>query len=99
MVLYSARQDVVLPLSKPIIGNDGKEMSEIFVPAGTNTMLSLLRANREPEIWGSDSYEWKPERYGPAILLFSCRYPLICSQVVGTVAFDGDRCPLSGGVR
>ena len=66
IAFYSARHDIILPLSNPIVGNDGKEMREILVPAGTTTVLSHLRANRDPAVWGPDSLEWKPERYGPA---------------------------------
>lgn len=59
---YSARKDMILPLSKPIVGKDGMEIGEIFVPKGTNIAVSILRANREPEIWGADAHVWKPAR-------------------------------------
>jgi len=26
-------------------------------------MIGILGANRNPEIWGDDAYEWKPERW------------------------------------
>jgi cytochrome P450 len=26
-------------------------------------MVGVLGANRNPEIWGDDAYEWKPERW------------------------------------
>ncbi|KAJ3541618.1 hypothetical protein NMY22_g3820 [Coprinellus aureogranulatus] len=56
-------QDIVMPLSKPIIGRDGKEISEIFLPNGTRVLCSLIHCNADPEIWGPDSEEWKPERW------------------------------------
>jgi cytochrome P450 len=56
-------QDTVLPLSAPIVGIDGREMHEIVVPKGTETMLSILNCNRDPALWGPDSDEWKPERF------------------------------------
>ena len=59
----STRQDVVLPLSTPIKGVDGQEITEVFVPNNTNIIVGILAANRNPEIWGPDSYEWKPERW------------------------------------
>ncbi|KAJ2919030.1 hypothetical protein MD484_g1462, partial [Candolleomyces efflorescens] len=62
-VLRETRSDVVLPFSKPIIGNDGKEMTEVLVPKGTKVFPSILGSNRNPDIWGADSYEWKPERW------------------------------------
>jgi hypothetical protein len=58
-----ARQDVVLPLSKPIVDLNGKKTEEIFIQNGTNVIISVLGANCNPELWGPDSYEWKPERW------------------------------------
>jgi cytochrome P450 len=54
---------MVLPLSKPLLDSTGKEVTEIFVNNGTNIVISILAANRNPEVWGPDSYEWKPERW------------------------------------
>ena len=67
-ILYSSlknstRKDTILPLSTPIIGLDGREMNEILIPNNTNVIISIYAANRNPEIWGPDSYEWKPERW------------------------------------
>jgi len=59
----TTRQDVVLPLSTPIKGLDGREITEIPIPNNTNIIVGLLAANRNPEVWGQDSYEWKPERW------------------------------------
>lgn len=78
------RQDIVLPLSNPITGKDGKKMGEILVPSGTMAVASLLRANREPSIWGSDSYEWKPERFlaplPPSVA--GARYPAVYANIM-----------------
>ncbi|KAF5316331.1 hypothetical protein D9619_006493 [Psilocybe cf. subviscida] len=62
-VQRTAIQDVVLPLSSPIKGLDGKEIHEIHVPKGTNVTVAILAANRNPEVWGSDAEEWKPDRW------------------------------------
>jgi cytochrome P450 len=59
----SARRDAVLPLSKPIRGLDNTEMSEIAIPKNTQLMISILNCNRNPDIWGKDALEWKPERW------------------------------------
>ena len=59
----STRKDTILPLSTPIIGLDGREMNEIPIPNNTNIIISMYAANRNLEIWGPDSYEWKPERW------------------------------------
>jgi cytochrome P450 len=62
-VQRTAMQDVVLPLSSPVKGLDGKELHEIHVPKGTNITISILAANRNPDIWGPDAEEWKPDRW------------------------------------
>ncbi|KAL1691089.1 cytochrome P450 [Schizophyllum commune] len=62
-LLRRVKKDVVLPFSKPIIGEDGREMSEVLVPAGTVVVIAIMNANRNKEIWGEDADEWKPERW------------------------------------
>ena len=52
-----------MPLSNPIKGLDGREFDEIPIPKNTNIIVSTLASNRDPEIWGSDSFEWIPERW------------------------------------
>jgi cytochrome P450 len=52
-----------LPLSAPITGVDGGLLNEVFVPEGTFVNVSILAANRTPDIWGSDALEWKPDRW------------------------------------
>ncbi|KAG6844218.1 hypothetical protein H0H87_008764 [Tephrocybe sp. NHM501043] len=62
-VMRVARQDAVLPLSTPIKGIDGREMDSILVPKDTMIFISILDANRDSQLWGADSLEWKPERW------------------------------------
>jgi cytochrome P450 len=59
----SVRKDTVLPFSKPVLDSTGKEVTEVFIRNGTNIVVSVLGANTNPDIWGPDSYEWKPERW------------------------------------
>lgn len=61
--MRTAQKDMVLPLSKPIQDSAGKEVTEILVQKGTNIVISVLGANCNPDLWGADSYEWKPERW------------------------------------
>ena len=64
MLLHDrACKDMVLPLSKPIVGLNGKEITQVMVPKGTNIILSLLGSNTNPYLWGEDANEWKPERW------------------------------------
>ncbi|KAF8966238.1 cytochrome P450 [Flammula alnicola] len=60
---FPARQDIVLPLSNPIKGVDGQEIQEIFIPNNTNILISIMASNRNPELWGPDALEWKPQRW------------------------------------
>ncbi|KAG6900223.1 hypothetical protein C0993_001292 [Termitomyces sp. T159_Od127] len=62
-VMRVARQEIVLPLSTPIKGLDGREMESILVPKNTKIFISILNANRDPLLWGPDSLQWKPERW------------------------------------
>ena len=56
-------KDTVLPLSAPVTGVDGRRMDEIIIEKDTFIILSIFNSNRDPTIWGPDSYEWKPERW------------------------------------
>lgn len=60
---HRARKDTVLPLSTPVIGQDGAQMHELVIPRGTNFVVSILAANRDPKIWGSDAHIWNPARW------------------------------------
>ncbi|KAF8889934.1 cytochrome P450 [Infundibulicybe gibba] len=62
-VQRTTRKDAVLPLLTPIQGLDGREMNTITIPKNTTVTVSILNSNRNPEIWGPDSREWKPERW------------------------------------
>ncbi|KZP14950.1 cytochrome P450 [Athelia psychrophila] len=59
----TANKDTVLPLSQPIVGIDGTDIHEVAIPKGTNLSVAIMRANRDPDIWGDDAQEWKPERW------------------------------------
>jgi hypothetical protein len=63
LTIARTRQDAILPLSKPIKTADGKHTQELFVPKDTLIFASLLGSNTNPDLWGPDSYEWKPERW------------------------------------
>ena len=54
---------MIVPLSTPIVGNSSADISQIHIPKGTSILVGILGANRNPEIWGDDAYEWKPDRW------------------------------------
>jgi len=56
-------KDVVLPLSKPIRGVDGAIINHIHIPTNTHVIIGIMASNHNPETWGEDVLEWKPERW------------------------------------
>jgi len=56
-------QDTILPLSKPVTLTDGTIITEVFIPKGYGAVVSVLAANRNPDLWGEDAGKWKPERW------------------------------------
>jgi cytochrome P450 len=45
------------PLSLKVKGKD------YIIPPHTMIMQNIFAIHTDPEVWGSDSYEWKPERW------------------------------------
>ncbi|KAJ3523182.1 hypothetical protein NMY22_g11558 [Coprinellus aureogranulatus] len=62
-ITRETQADIFLPLSKPMKGVDGSEMSEIFLPKNSNVFISIRGSNTDPTVWGDKSYEWVPERW------------------------------------
>ena len=56
-------RDTVVPISEPLRGTDGKLVTEIVIPKGSNLFTYLLGPNTDKAIWGEDALEWKPERW------------------------------------
>ncbi|KIY62984.1 cytochrome P450, partial [Cylindrobasidium torrendii FP15055 ss-10] len=56
-------QDDILPLSKPITDRKGNVHDSIAVGKGTQISIPILAMNVDPEIWGEDADEFKPERW------------------------------------
>ena len=56
-----------MPLSAPIRGKDGKMISEVPLPQGTDIAIAVLGSNINPTIWGEDAEVWKPERFLQAV--------------------------------
>jgi cytochrome P450 len=54
---------MILPLSTPITGIDGRTLDSITIPKSTHLLLGLLATNKDKAIWGEDAHEWKPERW------------------------------------
>ncbi|KAF7768284.1 hypothetical protein Agabi119p4_7527 [Agaricus bisporus var. burnettii] len=58
-----ARKDMILPLSKPLQTTTKQQVTDLFIPNGTTIHVSIIGANRNPDMWGTDAKEWKPERW------------------------------------
>lgn len=56
-------QDTVVPLSKPVIGRDGKTMENIRVSAGTEFVVPINEINRSTDVWGPDADKFNPDRF------------------------------------
>ncbi|KAI0648492.1 cytochrome P450 [Trametes meyenii] len=63
ILLRQVRKDAVLPLSAPIRGLDGQLMHSIPVKKGMRIVTDVIASNCNPELWGEDADEWKPERW------------------------------------
>ncbi|KAL7277259.1 hypothetical protein ACG7TL_009112 [Trametes sanguinea] len=63
MMYRVATKDATLPLHRPIRSSTGEELSTVYVPKGTNVIISILGANRNTHVWGPDANEWRPERW------------------------------------
>lgn len=53
----------VIPILYPIQSTDGKELREIAIEPGTDTIVSIVGYNRNKSVWGADAEEWIPERW------------------------------------
>ncbi|KAH6909124.1 cytochrome P450 [Coprinopsis sp. MPI-PUGE-AT-0042] len=63
IVTRTALKDARVPLYKPIHGKDGQELQELVIPEGTTLIVSIQGCNRAADLWGSDTLEFKPERW------------------------------------
>ncbi|KAJ3829900.1 cytochrome P450 [Lentinula raphanica] len=83
-ILRKNTEDAVVPFSRPVRCEDGNEVSEVFVPKGTTVMISILNSNRNPDLWGPDVLEWKPERWLSPLpdAILNSRMPAVYSHLM-----------------
>ncbi|KAL4062012.1 cytochrome P450 [Scleroderma citrinum] len=58
-----AAKDDLIPLSRPITSESGKQINEVLVPKGTRIVVSIAAYNRNPDLWGEDAHEFNPDRW------------------------------------
>ncbi|KAK7681874.1 hypothetical protein QCA50_015223 [Cerrena zonata] len=62
-MIRETRRDIIMPLSQPLQGVDGKHISEIAVPKDTTVFIAIRACNHNMQLWGEDVKEWKPDRW------------------------------------
>ncbi|KIY71261.1 PAH-inducible cytochrome P450 monooxygenase PC-PAH 1 [Cylindrobasidium torrendii FP15055 ss-10] len=58
-----AEFDEIIPLSEPIITENGEKIYQIPVKKGQHIQCAAHGYNRNPVIWGPDAQEWNPKRW------------------------------------
>ena len=58
-----AQEDDILPLKDPIIGKDGKIITEIPIKKGQSLQIAVLPFNQRKDIYGEDAATFRPERW------------------------------------
>ena len=54
---------MALPLLNPVTTTDGKKLQNLVVPKRTMVLIQITQQNKDPDVWGPDAAEWKPERW------------------------------------
>ncbi|TFY62064.1 hypothetical protein EVJ58_g4113 [Rhodofomes roseus] len=62
-IIRVAQEDNIVPLSQPITTSDGRTLTELFVPQGTEILIGTYASNVSKDLWGPDALEWKPQRW------------------------------------
>ncbi|KAJ7271259.1 cytochrome P450 [Mycena rebaudengoi] len=58
-----AMRDDVIPLSTPYTDTSGTMHESLRILKGQEVVIPILALNRDPDIWGPDALEFKPERW------------------------------------
>lgn len=61
--LRVTKQDVSVPLAKPVTGVDGTRIDAVRLRKGTTVMVPIHVVNWAPDNWGPDSKQFNPDRW------------------------------------
>lgn len=67
-----ALRDTILP-----VGGDQDQLSPLFVPKGTVVQAHMYALHKNPEYWGEDVEEFKPERWGEGRPLWEAKWQYV----------------------
>ncbi|KAJ3775024.1 cytochrome P450 [Lentinula raphanica] len=83
-ILRENTADAIVPISQPIYCKNGNKVTEVFVPKGTTVVISILNSNRNPDLWGPDVLDWKPERWLSPLpeAILNSRLPAVYSHLM-----------------
>ncbi|KAH8797996.1 cytochrome P450 [Flagelloscypha sp. PMI_526] len=60
-----AKQDDIIPLSRPYITSNGTVVDRLTIAKGSNVTAPISMINRSKEFWGEDAKEFNPSRWLP----------------------------------
>jgi cytochrome P450 len=55
--------DTMIPLSEPVVGQDGTLITSINAPKGTQVLIPICAIQHDTDTWGEDAREFIPDRF------------------------------------